>query len=224
MPKFILAASILASDFSRLESHAREALDAGADWLHVDVMDGHFVPNISIGPLIVKALQKLRDEKQTLLDTHLMIEDPDRFVADFAQAGSNRLTVHVEACRHLHRTVQLIQDHGMKAGVVLNPATPLNTLEEILPYVDLVLIMSVNPGFGGQKYIPTSTDKIRRLRAMLDSINSKAWLQVDGGIYASNIAQIVNAGATVIVAGSAVFGGPNPVAANITALRTAAGA
>jgi ribulose-phosphate 3-epimerase len=224
MPKFILAASILASDFSRLESHAREALDAGADWLHVDVMDGHFVPNISIGPLIVKALQKLRDEKQTLLDTHLMIEDPDRFISDFAQAGSNRLTVHVEACRHLHRTVQLIQDYGMKAGVVLNPATPLNTLEEILPYVDLVLVMSVNPGFGGQKYIPTSTAKIRCLRAMLDSINSKAWLQVDGGIYASNIAEVVNAGATVIVAGSSVFSGPNSVAANIAALRTAAGA
>jgi len=212
-----IAPSILSADFARLGEQVREAEAAGADYIHVDVMDGHFVPNMTIGPLVVKALRPIT---QLPLDVHLMIERPERHIPAFAQAGASILTVHVETCPHLHRTIQQIKELGVKAGVTLNPATPLGSLEEILPQVDLVLIMSVNPGFGGQSYIPASTDKIARLRRMLDEQGlTHVELEVDGGIKAHNAAEIATAGATVLVVGSAVFNQEASIAANIAALR-----
>jgi ribulose-phosphate 3-epimerase len=211
-----LVPSILSADFARLGEQVREAEAGGGDWIHVDIMDGHFVPNITFGPLVVRAI---RPVTKLPLDIHLMIENPERYVEDFAKAGANRITVHVETCLHLQRTVQYIRELGCKPGVTLNPATSLATLEEILPEVDLVLILSVNPGFGGQTYLPGSTSKIARLRKMLDDIGSDAEIEVDGGVNAKTIPEIVEAGATVLVAGSAVFNGQASVAENIRQLR-----
>ena len=218
-----IAPSILSADFARLGEQIREAEEGGADWIHVDVMDGHFVPNITIGPLIAEAARR---STRLPVDVHLMIEHPERYLEAFAKAGADYLTVHVETCPHLHRTVQQIRELGAKAGVTLNPATPVDALAEILPYVDMVLVMSVNPGFGGQSYIPTSTAKIARVRAMIDALGrgGEVELQVDGGVAPDTIAEVVGAGATVVVAGSAVYNRRAAVADNLRALREAAGA
>ena len=216
-----IAPSILSADFARLGEQVREAEEGGADWIHVDVMDGHFVPNITIGPLIAEAARR---STRLPVDVHLMIEHPERYLEAFAKAGADYLTVHVETCRHLHRTVEQIRELGVKAGVTLNPATPVESLAEILPYVDLVLGMSVNPGFGGQSYIPTSTAKIARVRGMIDALGrgGEVELEVDGGVAPDTIAQVAGAGATVVVAGSAVYNGRGSVADNLRALREAA--
>jgi ribulose-phosphate 3-epimerase len=214
-----IAPSILSADFTRL-GEAIQAIEAGgADYVHVDVMDGHFVPNISIGLPVVAALRRIT---QLPLDVHLMITQPERYVAEFVEAGASILTVHVEACPHLHRVVQQMRALGVRPGVTLNPATSLETVREILPYVDQVLIMSVNPGFGGQSYIPTMTDKIARLRTMISAAGREIDIEVDGGIDAGTAPEVVAAGADVLVAGTAVFKHKDGVAAGIRALRDAA--
>jgi len=197
-----IAPSILSADFSRLGDEIRAVEDAGADMIHVDVMDGHFVPNITIGPPVVASIKKVT---RLPLDVHLMIEDPDRYIRDFAEAGSDIITVHAEAAVHLHRTVHLIRELGAQAGVSVNPATPLAGIEEILPDIDLLLIMTVNPGFGGQAFIEGMLPKIQKARAMLDRLPSDALLEVDGGITLRNIEAVKEAGADLFVAGSAIF-------------------
>jgi ribulose-phosphate 3-epimerase len=216
-----IAPSILSADFARLADGVAEAEAAGADWIHVDVMDGHFVPNITIGVPVVAALRRVTELP---LDVHLMIDRPERYVDAFADAGADWLTVHQEASVHLHRTIEQIRQKGAKPGVSINPGTPVSVLSDILPYVDMVLVMSVNPGFGGQRFIPTSSGKIAALRRELDERG--LWpieIEVDGGIGPATAAEVVAAGATVLVAGAAVYNTQGTVADNIAGLRAAAG-
>ncbi|MFZ1746011.1 MAG: ribulose-phosphate 3-epimerase [Nitrospirales bacterium] len=214
----LISPSILSADFARLAEAVQMVEAAGADWIHVDVMDGHFVPNLTVGPPMVEALRKVTSLP---LDVHLMMTNPDDFIPEFVDAGADLLTVHVEACPHLHRTVQSIKERQVKAGVSLNPATSVTSLEEILGDVDLVLVMSVNPGFGGQQFISSSLDKIRRIRTMMNNSRSSAHLEVDGGVNLTNVASVIQAGANVLVAGSAIFGSKN-IPETIRQMRTAA--
>ena len=200
----ILSPSILSADFANLGRDVAGAADAGAEYIHFDVMDGQFVPNISFGIPVIQAIRPVTDK---VFDVHLMIDEPVRFIKEFADAGADIITVHAEACKHLHRTIQVIHSYGIKAGVVLNPATPLSAVEEILPEVEMVLLMSVNPGFGGQKYIQTTTDKVRRLRQMITERNLNVDIEVDGGVTMDNVRMLIEAGANIFVAGSAVYKG-----------------
>ena len=199
----LIAPSILSADFSKLGDEIKAVEAAGANWIHADVMDGHFVPNITIGPLIVEAVKRVTDLP---IDVHLMIENPDNYISAFAEAGASYISVQVETCIHLNRTVQLIKDCGAQAGVVLNPATPLANLEWVLEDVDYVLIMSVNPGFGGQSFIPGSLDKIKALRQQIQDRGLSVMIEVDGGVNEKTIAEVASAGTDVFVAGSAIFG------------------
>lgn len=197
-----IAPSILSANFSKLGEEISDVERGGADFIHVDVMDGHFVPNITIGPLIVEAI---RPETKLPLDVHLMIENPDQYVEAFAKAGADYITVHVEACKHLHRTIQNIKSLGVKAGVVLNPATPVESIQHIIDEIDMVLIMSVNPGFGGQKFIPSVLPKIKRVKEMAESRGVKIEIEIDGGVNEETAKLCIDAGATVLVAGSAIY-------------------
>jgi ribulose-phosphate 3-epimerase len=202
-----LAPSILSADFARLAEEVRAASEGGGSVIHVDIMDGHFVPNLTIGPAVVRSLRKAT---KLPLDCHLMIENPDQFIADFAEAGADWISVHQEACRHLNRTLHLIKSHDCLSGVVINPATPVDTLAEVLDLVDYVLVMSVNPGFGGQKFIPSTLHKLRRLAEIRGQQRLNFRIEVDGGISLDTVADVVRAGAEILVAGNAVFGGGDP--------------
>lgn len=201
-----LAPSILSADFARLLEDVKKVEDAGCEYLHIDVMDGHFVPNITLGPSLVKSL---RNDVNMVFDAHLMIENPDQYIKDFVDAGCDLIVVHQEACRHLHRTIQNIKSHGIKAGVALNPATPVETIKHVLSEVDMVLIMTVNPGFGGQSFIEGMIPKIKELKDVIDARNLNVDIQVDGGIKPENVNKVVEAGANIIVAGSAIFNSNN---------------
>lgn len=215
--KYILAPSILAADMTQLGNEIAAAESAGADWIHVDVMDGRFVPNITMGQFIVEACRRVT---QLPLDVHLMIEKPEEHLETFAKAGARGLTVHVETCPHLHRTLQFIKSLGCRAGVVLNPGTAVGAIEPVLGMADLVLVMSVNPGFGGQSFIPESLARLADIRKKLDALGSSAWLEVDGGVSAEIISQLKEAGATAFVAGTSVFKHPQGIEAGVKALRS----
>lgn len=218
VPRVLIAPSLLSADFAHFAQAVREAREAGAELLHFDVMDGVFVPNITFGAQMVQAL---RHHSDAIFDVHLMIVQPERYIEQFAQAGADIITVHAEACVHLQRTLAQIRESGARAGVALNPATPLSAIEYVIPDIDLLLVMTVNPGFGGQQFITEMLRKIARARAMLDEAGSEAWLEVDGGINGTTTPLVVRAGARVLVAGSSVFGHPEGVRAGVEELRQA---
>ncbi len=217
MPKLILAPSILSADFTRLGEELAACESANADWIHIDVMDGHFVPNISMGPFIVETCKRVT---KLPLDVHLMIEKPERHLEAFAKAGASNITVHVEACPHIHRTLQQIKSLGCKAGVALNPGTPSAAIEAVLGEADLILVMSVNPGYSGQKFISSAVGKVKEVRKKLDALRSSAWIEVDGGIDVETFPKMKKAGATVFVAATAVFKHPKGTKAGIRNLQT----
>jgi ribulose-phosphate 3-epimerase len=218
MKKFILSGSILSADFRKLEEEVNTALEAGMDWVHVDVMDGSFVPNISMGPFIVETCKKITNAP---INVHLMIDEPEKHIATFASAGADNLTIHIENNANVHRTLQEIQALGCTTGITLNPGTPAWAIKDVLPMVDLVLLMSVNPGFSGQKFIPHTVKKVAEVKGMLNAIDSQAVIQVDGGLNAETLPAIYQAGARNIVAATAVFKHPQGIAAGIKALRDA---